>query len=79
DVDPWDRSWQVDPDRSSILEDELVIHVRNLQPRFLALFFHRRKVIHFATQEDVARFSRFTLPESLDPLYDGRGRPTVRT
>jgi len=74
DVDPWDRSWQVDPDRSSILEDELVIHVRNLQPRFLALFFHRRKVIHFATQEDVARFSRFTLPESLDPLYDGRGR-----
>ena len=72
---PWDPSWRTDPGRSTILEDDLVIHVRNRQPRFLALFFHRRKVIHFASQEDILRFGSFTLPESLDPLYDARYRP----
>lgn len=55
-----------------ILEDELVIRLKNLQPRFLSLFFHRRKVIRFATQADIDRFARFRLPESLDPLYDAR-------
>lgn len=72
--DVWDPAWRVGTGASSILEDELVIHLRNLQTRFLSLFFHRRKVIHFATREDIARFGRFTLPESLDPLYDARDR-----
>ena len=68
----WYPGWSSDPGHSEILEDELVIRLKNVQPRFLSLFFHRRKVIRFATEEDIVRFARFSLPESLDPLYDAR-------
>lgn len=68
----WSSNWSSNAGHSEILEDELVIRLKNLQPRFLSLFFHRRKVIRFATEEDIQRFARFSLPESLDPLYDAR-------
>lgn len=32
-------------------------------------------MIRFATEEDIVRFGRFTLPESLDPPYDAREAP----
>lgn len=68
----WSPNWSSSAGHSEILEDELTIRLKNLQPRFLSLFFHRRKVIRFANEEDIVRFARFSLPESLDPLYDAR-------
>lgn len=51
------------------------VRLKNLKPRFLSLFFERRKVIRFTSEEDIARFASFTLPESLDQPYDGRWKP----
>lgn len=71
----WNPIWSTAVDRTEILDDELSIRLKNTKPQFLALFFERKQVIRFANQEDILAFGRFTLPESLDPPYDGREIP----
>jgi hypothetical protein len=77
----WDPAWDKPSTGTEVLDDALEVRLKNIKPRFLALFFERRKVIRFATQEDILRFATFALPESLDPPYDGRrkvGQPAVK-
>ncbi len=69
----YNNAWdQVPLDRTIVLEDSLSIRLRNNKAQFLAVFFERHQVIHFATEEDIAKHGRIILPESLDPLYDQR-------
>lgn len=58
-----------------MLEDHLSIRLRNAKPQFLAVFFERRRIIHFTNGEDIARHGTVVLPESLDPPYDRRFDP----
>ncbi|HRH70713.1 MAG TPA: hypothetical protein PLB89_14520 [Flavobacteriales bacterium] len=44
----------------------------------MALFFARRKVIRFTSEEDILEYGRFVLPESLDPSYDQRSTPLAK-
>lgn len=71
----WDPAWDSAYQGTEVLDDKLSIRVKKKRPQFLALFFERRQVIRFGSQEDVLRYGRFTLPESLDPAYDRRGMP----
>lgn len=78
DAPVWNAAWDTSPAGTAILDDELEVRFKNLKPRFLAIFFERRKVIRFETEEDILRYSRFSLPESLDPPYDGRWKAGER-
>lgn len=60
---------------SEILDDQLSIRLRHVKPQFLAVFFERRRVVHFTDPEDIATHGTVVLPESLDPLYDRRFDP----
>lgn len=75
DAPVWNTAWgegrTID---SEVLSDELSIRIRNVKPEFLALFFERRKVVRFATQEGIKRYGPVVLPESLDPPYDELGK-----
>lgn len=79
DAPAWHPAWEegatID---SEVLEDELSIRIRNVKPEFLALFFERRKLVRFASREDIMRYGPVVLPESLDPPYDELGKPWVR-
>lgn len=55
---------------SEVLEDDLSIRLRKTKPEFFALFFERRKVVRFASEEDIIQHAGVVLPESLDPPYD---------
>ncbi|MCW5900301.1 MAG: hypothetical protein KIT10_13625 [Flavobacteriales bacterium] len=60
---------------SEILDDQLSIRLRHVKPQFLAVFFERRRVVHFTGPEDIATHGTVVLPESLDPPYDRRFDP----
>jgi len=76
DVAIWDPSWnEGDSSTTEVLQDELSIRLRNAKPQFLSLFFERRKIVRFAQQDDIAEYSRFVLPESLDEVFDARQLP----
>ena len=79
DAPVWDTSWEQGRTLASeALDDELSIRIRNVKPEFLALFFERRRVVRFASQEDIRRYGPVVLPESLDPPYDEHGKPYER-
>lgn len=68
---PWDPEWFMDVRLGSeVLNDDLSIRLRKTKPEFFALFFERKMVVHFATEEDIIRHAGVVLPESLDPPYD---------
>lgn len=71
----WRSAWDAPSVGTEILSDDLSIRIRNTKPQFLALFFERRQVIRFGSEEDILKHTRFTLPESLDPVYDQRHTP----
>ncbi|MCB0794674.1 MAG: hypothetical protein KDB88_08045 [Flavobacteriales bacterium] len=67
---------ELSPDgRTEVMRDELSVRMRNIKPEFFTLFFERMRVIHFGNETDVARHSRFVIPESLDPPMDGQYLP----
>jgi len=67
----WEPEWSLPGSGGSeVLEDELSIRLRKTKPEFFAVFFERRKVVHFATDEDIIKYAGVVLPESLDPPYD---------
>lgn len=68
----WSSAWDDPSSATEVLEDVLEVRLKNVKPRFLALFFERRKVIRFTSEADILEFASFALPESLDPPYDGR-------
>jgi hypothetical protein len=75
----WDTTWEQGRTLASeVLDDEFSIRIRNVKPEFLALFFERRRVVRFASQEDIKRYAPVVLPESLDPPYDEHGKPYER-
>lgn len=77
-VPVWNSEWDRPSEGTEVLEDELSIHLKNNKPQFLALFFARRKVIRFTSEEDILKYGQFVLPESLDPPYDQRYTPASK-
>jgi hypothetical protein len=76
DAPAWDPSWEegrtID---SEILADELSLRIRNVKPEYLAFINERRRVVRFASREDIKRYGPVVLPERLDPPYDRLGVP----
>ena len=71
----WDPQWDRPSTGTEVLDDALSIRIKNTKPQYIALFFERRQVIRFGTEEEIMQYSRFTLPESLDPSFDERLTP----
>lgn len=75
----WDPEWPgaLAP-ASEVISDSLSIRIRNIKPQFLAVFFERKRVVRFASAEEIARYAPVVLPESLDPPYDEMSKPWER-
>lgn len=71
----WDAAWRNERDGTVVLNDDLSIRLRNVKPQFLAVFIERKRTIRFGSMDDIERFARVVLPESLDPPFDERFTP----
>ena len=49
----WDSQWDRPSTGTEILDDALSIRIRNTKPEYIALFFERRQVIRFGTEEEI--------------------------
>jgi hypothetical protein len=66
----WQESWDGSGEGTEVLVDDLSVRFRKLKPEFLHIFFERRRVVRFASREDIRQHARVLLPESLDPPLD---------
>lgn len=61
-----------------VLDDQLTISVRGKKRGFVYVYFERKQRIRLQNSVDgKLPFTRFVLPESLDPFYDARDIPLV--